>query len=78
MTVAQGKQTVTDDEIVETMAAHPDPAFTTGELGEVFGMSAEGIRGRLKDIDEVKSKKPTSRTVLWWVCYDESESMLSK
>ena len=81
MTVPQGKQTVTDDEIIETMASHQDPAFTTAELASMFNMSAEGIRGRLKDLVEsgdVDNKKPTSRTVIWWVYCDSSEDELSK
>lgn len=81
MTVPQGKQTVTDDEIVQTMAEHPDPVFTTAELADIFEMSSEGIRGRLNALEEqgcVCRKKPTARTVMWWVHSDESESELSK
>ena len=81
MTVPQGKQTVTDDEIIETIASHPDPAFTTSELAEIFDMSTEGVRGRLNKLAEegkIAKKKPTTRTVIWWVHSDESEDLLSK
>lgn len=81
MTVPQGKQTVTDDEIIETMSSHPDPAFTTAELAEIFEMHAEGVRGRLNSLyesGEIARKKPTSRTVIWWVYSDESDAPLSK
>ena len=81
MTVPQGKQTVTDDEIVETMAGHDDPAFTTSELAGIFEMTTEGIRRRLKKLAEeevVNYKKPTARTVIWWVYSDSSEDELRK
>ena len=81
MTVPQGKQTVSDDEIVETMASLPDPAFTTGELAKIFDMTVEGIRRRLNSLhDESKvcRKKPTSRTVIWWVQSDESDCLVLK
>lgn len=81
MDVPQGKQTVTDNEIVETMNAHPDPAFTTGELAEMFGMTVEGIRHRLESLHDegrIYRKKPTPRTVIWWVESDYSEAVLSK
>ena len=81
MTVPQGKQTVTDDEIIETMRGHEDPAFTTAELAGLFDMTTEGIRGRLNDLarsGDVDYKKPTSRTVIWWVYSDESVDELSK
>jgi hypothetical protein len=70
MDVPQGKMTVTDDEIVETMRSHPDPAFTTQELAGIVGMTPEGVRGRLATLAErgrVHRKKPTERTVIWWV-----------
>ena len=81
MTVPQGKQTVQDHEIVKTMAGHEDPAFTTSELADMFGMTTEGIRRRLKKLAEsgaVKYKKPTARTVIWWVYSDASEDELRK
>lgn len=70
MNVPQGKQTVSDAEIVDTMEEHPDPAFITKELAEMFGMSTEGVRGRLAKLESegaVHKKKPTKRTVIWWV-----------
>lgn len=81
MTVPQGKQTVTDAEIVDEMKSRPDPAFTTAELADIFNMTSEGIRGRLNDLREngdVYRKKPTTRTIIWWVQSDESEDWLSK
>lgn len=78
--VPQGKQTVSDGEIVAAMSRHPDPAFTTSELAGMFDMTAEGIRRRLESLrerNEVYKKKPTERTVIWWVPADQSERMRS-
>ena len=68
--MAQGQRTVTDEEIMREMRVSRSPAFTTAELAERFDMSTEGIRNRLKklrDEDQIKSKQPGSRTVIWWV-----------
>jgi len=78
--VPQGKQTVSDDEIVRRLREHPDPAFTTSEIGDMFEMSTEGIRGRLADLEDrglLCRKKPTSRTVVWWVPEDQRASACS-
>lgn len=67
--VAQGKRTVSDDEIIEFMRSKPDPAFTTPELADQFGMTETGIRNRLNDLAErglVERKKPAPRTLVWW------------
>jgi|AntRauMinimDraft_3_1070383.scaffolds.fasta_scaffold04278_2 predicted ArsR family transcriptional regulator len=75
--MVQGKRTITDDEIVERMRAVSDPAFTTSELASEFGLTTEGIRGRLKQLeseDRIQSKKPSSRTVIWWV--EDSQSVV--
>lgn len=81
MDVPQGKQTVTDDDIIETMRSHCDPAFTTAELAELFDMTTEGIRRRLEKLrkeEQLYKKKPTKRTVIWWIEEDQSDVVLSK
>jgi predicted HTH transcriptional regulator len=81
MDMPQGKQTVSDEEIITIISQHPDPAFTTGELAELFGMSTEGIRGRLSKLQDkglISKKKPTNRTVIWWSLSDEQTYELSK
>lgn len=74
--VPQGKQTVNDSEILEYMRSDSDPAYSTSELADQFGMSTEGMRVRLEDLRTealIHKKKPTERTVLWWSHEDESE-----
>lgn len=68
--MVQGKRTVTDDEIVEWMHESPDPAFTTPEIAEEFGMTPEGMRNRLKKLEEdgrIEVKTPGSQTKIWYV-----------
>lgn len=73
-----GIKTVTDDEIVERLERCPEPAYTTGELAERFDMSVQGMRNRLEalaDTGAIRKKKPSARTVIWWVDSDhDSES----
>lgn len=78
--MVQGKRTVSDEEIINEMKTGTDPAFTTSELAEKFGMTTEGIRGRLKQLEsqnQIQSKKPSSRTVLWWVDKGHSSAVCS-
>lgn len=68
--MSQGKMTITDDQIITEMQEQGDPAYTTAEVGEMIGMSTEGARNRLEKLEEcgrVMSKKPSTRTVLWWL-----------
>lgn len=69
LVMPQGKMTVPDDEIVRAMVERGDPAYTTSEIADMVGMTSEGVRNRLSDLESegrIKSKKPSSRTVLWW------------
>jgi len=79
--MVQGKMTVDDTEIIEHMQESCDPAFTAAELAERFDMSTNGMRERLCEIKktgEIRNKKPTARTVIWWHETDYSEPVLSK
>jgi len=65
----QGEKTVEDSEIIEFIRSDDDPAYTTGELADQFGVSTEGMRHRLEELKQtgaVFKKKPSSRTVIWW------------
>lgn len=78
--MVQGKRTVSDKEILDKMKTATDPAFTTSELAEKFEMTSEGIRGRLKKLErqnQIQSKKPSSRTVIWWVEKGHSSAVCS-
>jgi predicted ArsR family transcriptional regulator len=66
----QGEVTVVDEEIINAMRERDGPAFTTAEIASWFDMTTEGIRRRLNELAEegaVEYKKPTTRTVLWWL-----------
>jgi predicted ArsR family transcriptional regulator len=64
---------VGDEEIMDELRQSPEPAFTTGELAERFNMSTQGMRNRLEALAEegrLYRKKPSARTVIWWVDTD--------
>jgi predicted ArsR family transcriptional regulator len=61
--------TVTDEEILDAMKRAGEPAFITSEIADMVGMSTEGVRNRLQDLESdgmVCSKKPSQRTLIWW------------
>jgi len=71
----QGRQTVSDADIVARMTDSADAAFTATELADHFGMSDEGMRNRLRQLAErghVDFKKPGVRTLIWWPAGDYS------
>lgn len=75
-----GVKTVTDPEIVSYMEQSRDPAFTTGELADALGMTTEGMRNRLEELQKqghVHKKKPGRRTVMWWAECDHPEPACS-
>ena len=74
--MAQGRQTVSDAEILTKMNESSDAAFTAAELASEFEMSTEGMRNRLRQLaasGAVQHKKPGVRTLLWWPAGDYSE-----
>jgi len=79
--MAQGKRTVADDDIIRAMRDAEGPAYTTGEIATRVDMTPEGARGRLEDLVEkgrVMRKKPSPRTVVWWLPEDQSPPVSSK
>jgi len=77
----QGKQTVSDEEILDSLLISEDPAFTTSELADMHGMTVEGMRGRLNSLaeeNEIQQKKPGERSVIWWHPKDQSAPLLSQ
>jgi predicted ArsR family transcriptional regulator len=68
--MGQGKRTVEDREIISAMDNEGEPAYTTSEVADMVKMSTEGVRNRLNQLereDMVCSKKPSPRTVIWWL-----------
>lgn len=68
--MAQGKMTATDDDLINWMREQSDPAYVASEVAEAFDMSTEGVRVRLEALEKegrLMSKKPSPRTVLWWL-----------
>lgn len=73
--MGQGKKTVDDDEILRAMLDRGEPAYITSEVADMVGMTREGTRGRLQQLEEegrIYSKKPSSRIVIWWPAENQS------
>jgi len=67
--MTQGKRTITDDELMTTIATLEGPAFTVRELAAKVDLSEQGVRERLAELESkgaIVSKKPGARTVIWW------------
>lgn len=65
----QGKQTSTDDEIIEVMAKHDDPIHSAKEVGEMIGVTRQCAFNRLQQLKaegRVCKKKSGARSVVWW------------
>ena len=69
---------VTDDRILAAFECSPSPVCTVADLEEELPLKMDGIRDRLKKLEErgcVESKKVGARAVVWWrtgECYSSS------
>lgn len=65
----QGKQTVSDQEILQLFEQVDDPFLTAGEVAEIVDMTRQGIHNRLQDLHDagrLERKEGGHRTVIWW------------
>jgi len=79
--MAQGEVTVIDDEIIRGLQEAGDPAFITNEVAKMFDMSTEGMRGRLEKLKQegrIHKKKPSPRTVIWWLPESQDREWFSR
>ena len=65
----QGKQTVSDDDIIETILQHDDPFVRSDEIAEEFGHTRQWAHERLQQLHDEGDlkKKGGNRSVIWWV-----------
>jgi predicted transcriptional regulator len=62
-------KTVSDDDILAVFDEIDGPVVTVPDVAERVPMSRDGIRIRLKNLEDegrVKSKRVGSRAVVWW------------
>jgi predicted ArsR family transcriptional regulator len=67
--MSQGKETVSDDEIIQIMQESDDPIHSAGEIANVVGVTRQCVFNRLQQLQaegRVERKKSGSRTVVWW------------
>jgi len=68
--MAQGKQTVVDDEIVNIIRKNDDPVVAAVEIAEEFGLSRQWAYYRLEGLVQegrISKKKSSSNSVIYWV-----------
>ena len=66
----QGKETVTDQEIVDAIECHDDPVVAAVEIAEMFEHTRQWAHSRLESLHEegkVKKKGGGRKAVVWWV-----------
>ena len=59
-----------DLELLNAIAGSPDPVVTAPELSDKLGYSNDGVRNRLKELENqnwVRSREVGSRAVVWWI-----------
>ncbi len=67
--MAQGKQTVSDEDIISAFKSNEAPFITSIELANEFGMTRQWAHNRLQalhDAGTIKRKKSGPRNVIWW------------
>lgn len=64
------KPVVSDDEILRSIALHPDPVVTASEVADAVDMTSQGINKRLTQLSEsglIVRKTVGSRAVIYWL-----------
>jgi predicted ArsR family transcriptional regulator len=69
---------ISDCEILRAVALAPDPIVTAPELSGRLDYTRQGVRGRLKDLEEeglMKSREVGSRAVVYWMTPDSRQKL---
>jgi len=75
------KKKSSNEEILVKMVLHSDPVVTTTELAEVTPYQSDGVRKRLKEMEDVgyvKSKKVGSRATVWWITESGRQQLVAE
>ena len=68
--MAQGKQSVTDAEIMEAFSEIDGPFAGAAEIGDFFNHTRQWAHRRLSELHDqgvVERKKTGEQSVVWWV-----------
>jgi len=68
--MSQGKQTVSDEQIIELLEDSTDPFMSATEVADMFDHTRQWAHIRLQDLsdrDKVRKKKAGESSVIWWV-----------
>ena len=66
----QGKETVSDEDILAAMRSSDDPVVSATEIGDHFDHTRQWAHQRLEQLYEegmVEKKEASKRSVVWWV-----------
>jgi hypothetical protein len=66
----QGKETVSDTQIIDAISDHPDPFIASSELASMFDHTRQWAHNRLSELHErgeIEKKEAGERSVIWWV-----------
>jgi predicted transcriptional regulator len=76
----QGKETVSDKQIINAISNHPDPFIASSELAEMFDHTRQWAHNRLTelhDAGQIEKKEAGERSVIWWVAQSRDRSSSS-
>lgn len=66
----QGKETVSDEEIIKAIDEHQDPFLAASEVSDMFDHTRQWAHIRLESLNEegaVRKKESSRQSVIWWV-----------
>lgn len=61
---------VSDEDLLRAIATSPDPIVTAPELADRVEYSVDGVRERLKGLEEqgyVRCRDVGARATIWWI-----------
>lgn len=64
------KRDVSDAEILQAIALHPDPIVTASEVADAVGITSQGVNSRLQElveVDLVVRKDVGARAAVYWL-----------
>lgn len=66
----QGKETVSDQQIITAIEEHDDPVVSSKEVAELFDHTRQWAHRRLNRLSDdglVEKKESGGQSVVWWV-----------
>jgi len=74
------RKKIGDAEVLRAISGSPDPVITASELADKLGYSRDGIRNRLKELEDngwVRSREVGARAQVWWITTEGLDQLRS-